>query len=72
VFDLIADDSTEPKCKIEEGSVMTDFEFFRTFASGVLKSSAKGWYHSETPVVSDDCLGEWMAPMGRQLTDFKL
>jgi hypothetical protein len=51
---------------------MTDFEFFRTLAQKVHQSSSKGWYHSETPVVSDDCLGEWMVPMGQQLIDFKL
>jgi len=74
VFDALAEETgyVEPKCKIDSTTQMNDFEFFRTLTAGVYKSSAKGWYHSEKSVVSDDCLGDWMIPMGKQLTDFKL
>ena len=45
IFDVIADE--EPECEIDALSYMTQQDFAINLASELIKSGAKGFYHSE-------------------------
>ena len=50
------------KCAIADETRMEDREFMRQVAQGTWKSIVKGAYHSQTDLISNDCMGEWMIP----------
>lgn len=63
--DLIpADWEFTPLCdNWDQQITMSDPVFFRSLAQGVFRASVKGFYHSDSDLLSEDCLGAWMDPI---------
>jgi len=57
-------------CEFGDEDILPEVEFWRTLIGGTYKSFVKGWYNSETPVISDECAGDWMDPMIEFQKDF--
>jgi hypothetical protein len=62
----------EPDCEIDPESVMSYQDFSIKLLSTSYKKAIQGFYHSEQPVISDECFGEWMVPKSEQFNNFVL
>ena len=57
------------ECGIPKESIMTDLHFMHMIGQVGVREVFRGLYRANEPVVSEDCLGDWMGPLYAEILE---